>query len=291
LGRHLRETLSRTLSSHDLNEVCASYDIVGEVAVLRLEESSNKTDQQVAQAVMSFHKNVKTVLVQTSPVGGDFRLRKLEYLAGEKRTATVHKESGCKFYVDLEKCYFSPRLSYERRRIAEKVQGSEVVVNMFAGVGCFSILIAKHSPTATVYSIDVNPDAFEHMKTNVRLNRVYGRVMPILGDAKEVIAQKLCHVADRVLMPLPEKAIEYLPWALLALRESGGWIHCYGFEHAKKGEDVVEKVKSKVSERLKTLAESFDVISGRVVRATGPNWYQVVLDIKVGSGLTAEVVS
>jgi tRNA (guanine37-N1)-methyltransferase len=231
---------------------------------------------------MSVHKNVKTVLAQTGAVCGDFRLRKLEYVAGKRETVTVHRESGCLFSVDVERCYFSPRLSYERMRVARQVRNEEVVVNMFAGVGCFSILISKYSGVEKVYSIDVNPMAFQYMQENIRLNRVYGKVIPILGGATEVIEKRLCHLADRVLMPLPEKAFEYLPYALLALKKTGGWIHYYDFEYAKKDEDAAEKVKLKVSERLQSHGVTFEIPLARVVRATGPNWYQVVLDIKTG---------
>jgi tRNA (guanine37-N1)-methyltransferase len=223
------------------------------------------------------------VLAQTTPVQGDFRLRGLKYVAGESKTATVHRESGCLFSVDLEECYFSPRLSYERMRVAKLVDDGEVVVNMFAGVGCFSIIIAKHSNPQKVYSIDVNPSAVRYMQENVRLNRVYGKVVPILGDAKEIIEKRLCRFADRVFMPLPEKALEYLPYAFMALKESGGWIHYYDFEHANRNENPIEKTKAKVKMKLESLDVSFDFPFARIVRSTGPNWHQTVLDIRVGS--------
>jgi len=165
-------------------------------------------------------------------------------------------------------------------RIAKQVRNGEVIVNMFAGVGCFSIVISKHSNAEKVYSIDINSVADQNMQENVRLNRAYGRVVPILGDATDVIEKRLCHVADRVLMPLPEKAFEYLPYALLALKKSGGWIHYYDFEHAQKNEDPIVKIKLKVAEKLGSLGIAFEIPFGRVVRSTGPNWYQIVLDIK-----------
>ena len=279
LRRRLRKILSEFLPSDELVYVYNSYDIVGDIAILRLTDKSRKHGQIIAKAIMSVHKNVKTVLAQTSPVHGDFRLRKMEYIAGENKTTTVHKESGCLFSVNVGECYFSPRLFYERMRIAKQVEKGEVIVNMFAGVGCFSIIIAKHSNAEKVYSIDINPIAVQNMQENVRLNRVYGKVVPILGDAKDVIEERLCHVADRVLMPLPEKAFEYLSYALLALKKSGGWIHYYDFEHAKKNENPIVKVKLKVTEKL-SLDTAFEIPFGRVVRTTGPNWYQIVLDIK-----------
>jgi len=100
-------------------------------------------------------------------------------------------------------------------------------------------------------------------------------------DAREVIKKKLGCVADRVLMPLPEKAFEYLPCALSVLKETGGWIHYYDSEYARKSENPVEKVKLKVAEELESLGVIFSFSFGRVVRTTGPNWYQVVLDIKL----------
>jgi len=268
------------LSPEDSVCVCNSYDVVGDIAIVRLTEGSRKCSEEVAEAIMAVHGNVKTVLAQAGAVSGEFRLRSLEYVAGERKTCTVHRESGCFFRVDVEKCYFSPRLSYERMRVARLAECGETVVNMFAGVGCFSIVMARHAEVEKAYSIDVNSEAVEQMQENVRMNRVYGRVVPMLGDAREVVAERLCHVTDRVLMPLPAKALECLPYALLALRMKGGWVHYYDFEHAAKGEDAVDKVKTKVSEKLVDICASFDVPFGRVVRATGPNWYQIVLDIK-----------
>jgi tRNA (guanine37-N1)-methyltransferase len=280
LRKSLKNILSEFLPPDELACVYNSYDILGDIAILRLTGTARKYSQIIAEAIMSIHRNVKTVLAQTGPVRGNFRLRKLEYIAGENKTTTVHKESECLFAVNVEECYFSPRLFYERMRIARQVEKGEVVVNMFAGVGCFSIIIAKHSKAEKLYSIDINPAAVQNMKENVRLNRVYEKVIPILGDAKDVIEKKLCNVADRVLMPLPEKAFEYLPYALLALKKADGWIHYYDFEHAKKNENPIEKVKLKVAETLERLGVAFEIPFARVIRTTGPNWHQIVLDIK-----------
>ena len=144
--------------------------------------------EAVAKQIMAIHKGVKTVFSQTSPVRGDHRVRELTLLAGENKTVTKYKEAGCIFAVDIEKCYFSPRLKHERLRIASQVSPNETVVNMFAGVGCFSIIIAKTVPETKVYSIDINPTAYQFMVENVRINRVFGRVQPMLGDSKEIVA-------------------------------------------------------------------------------------------------------
>lgn len=169
----------------------------------------------------------------------------------------------------------------EHERIPSLVANGEVVVNMFSGVGCFSILIAKKALDSKVYSIDINPTAFECMQENVRLNRVFNLVFPMLGDSKQIIHSQLQGVADRVLMPLPELALEYLPHALMALKPSGGWIHYFDFQHAAKDEDPIEKTRQKVAKRLDDLGASYSLGFARVIRSTGPNWYQTILDIHI----------
>jgi len=277
----LRKNLLRVLSYGNSGKAYISYDIVGNIAIIRSSHASPENAQNAAKAIMNIHKSVKTVLIQASPVAGDFRLRRLTHVAGENKTSTIHKEHGCLFSVDVAKCYFSPRLSHERMRIAGIVKPNETVINMFAGVGCFSIIIAKHANAAKVFSIDANPAAIQFMQQNIRLNRVYDKVIPLLGDSKEIITSRLQRVADRVLMPLPEKALEYLPCAVSALKASGGWIHYYGFEHAAKTESPTEKVKLKVADKLDALDVDFEVPSVRVVRSTGPNWFQFAVDIHV----------
>ena len=110
LKRNLKKPIPEGSPSRNLARIYDSYGIVGDIAILRLTSTLNKKAKTVAKNIMDIHSNVRTVLAQTTPVRGDFRLRNLEYIAGENKTATVHKESGCLFSVDLEKCYFSPRL-------------------------------------------------------------------------------------------------------------------------------------------------------------------------------------
>jgi tRNA (guanine37-N1)-methyltransferase len=281
MKQSLKTLLTNKLKPRELELLFKSYDIVGDIAIIRVPESLKERSKIIAEAVMKTNKHIKAVWRQASPVSGDFRLRKLKWVMGERKTETFHKEYGCIFKVDLKKCYFSPRLSHERMRIAQQVQPGEVALNMFAGVSCYAIIIAKHSKPEKIFSIDINPVAIQHMQENIELNKVEEKVIPVQGDAKKVIEERLQNVADRVLMPLPERAYEYLDYALLALKPTGGWIHYYDFEHAKKGGNPIEKIEAKVSKKLQALGVSFIVKFGRIVRTTGPNWYQVVLDIRV----------
>ncbi len=281
MRKRLRKTFAETNPSRDSSRMYSAFDIIGDLAIIKVPPHPEFSANEVARAVMALHKNIKSVFVQTTEVYGDFRLRGLTHIAGENRTCTLHKESGCLFKIDVAKCYFSPRLSGERTRIANLVKRAETVVNMFAGVGCFSIAIAKRTNNARVYSIDINPAAFEFMIENIRLNGVYARVIPILGDAKAVISDRLRGCANRVLMPLPEKALEYLPAAVSALKQEGGWIHPHMFIHTIKTETPREIVSQKLSESLSSLDIEYDIASTRVVRSTGPNWWQIAADIHI----------
>ena len=281
LKLNLKTVLAEKLGPEQLKRFYRAYDIVGDIAVIRVPEPQLHYSRLIAEAIMTIHREVKSVWRQSSSVSGDFRLRNLNHILGKETTETCYREHGCVYKTDLRKAYFSPRLSYERMRITELVQKGETIVNMFAGVGCYSIAIAKHSAPQKVYSIDANPSAFQYLGENIRLNRAEKVVVPFKGDAKTVIETELQNVADRVLMPLPELAYEYLDYALLTLNSAGGWIHFYGFEHAKRDEDPVQKASSEVSRKLDRLCGSFCVDKGRVVRTVGPRWYQVVLDIHV----------
>ncbi len=281
--KRLRAKLSNDLSLQDLDQIYNSFDVIGDIVIIKIRKDNDVNAEAVANKIMSIHKGVKSVFVQNGPIFGDFRVRTLKLVAGENKTITRYRESGCVFSVDVENCYFSPRLLHERSRIASLVKPDETVVNMFAGVGCFSIIIAKTVGQSKVFSIDVNPVAVQYMTENIRLNRVFGKVVPLLGDSKEIIKADLHGKADRVLMPLPEKALEYLPHALCSLKKQGGWIHYYDFQHAVGKENPAEKTRLKVAEKLDSLGINCTFNFSREVRRTGPNWYQTVLDVHVVS--------
>jgi len=280
---NLKTLLAEKLKPEELKLVYKSYDVIGDIAIIRVPPNLEQYSSIIAEAIMQIHKNVKSVWRQSSPVSGDFRLRQLEFVSGERKTETIYKEHGCIFRVDLAKCYFSPRLAFERIRIARLVQPEEVVVNMFAGVGTFSIIIAKHSKASKIYSIDINTIAVKYMEENIKRNKVDKQVIPICGEAKTVIEEKLRNIANRVLMPLPEKAYEFLDVALMSLQKGLGWIHYYAFEHAQKHENPIEKAKIKVAEKLNKMNIDFDMPFSRIVRNTGPNWYQIALDLRISN--------
>jgi len=152
-------------------------------------------------------------------------------------------------------------------------------VDMFTGVGPFSILIAKRHDKVRIYAVDVNPDAITFLEKNVEVNRVGEKVKPILGDARKVIKEQLFGVADRVIMNLPERAIEYVDAACEAIKPRGGIIHLYHFTNAP---DPLETAKVRLIEAVKKTNRSVKkVLLTRRVRETAPYEWQVVVDAEI----------
>ncbi len=258
-----------------------SFDVIGDIAIIKSFLKSKEERLRLARDVKKVNKHVRTVLSQPEGIREEYRIRELKWLLGERKTETIHHEYDCKFYVDLKFVYYSPRLSFERMRISKKVLKGETVLNMFGGIGSFSILIARHSPALKIYSVDINPKAIQFTLRNMALNNIGKKIVTILGDSK-YLAQKIFHrKVDRVLMPLPMKSYDCLPEAVRALRNEGGSVHYYNFVHATKHEDPIEKTINRISNRINELDVNFNIDFSRIVRSVGPNWYQTVLDIRI----------
>ncbi|MEM3696280.1 MAG: class I SAM-dependent methyltransferase family protein [Candidatus Bathyarchaeia archaeon] len=273
------ELLEDRLPPHLLASLPRAIDFVGDIAIIEIPPELEAYKTLVGEAILKAHENVETVLAKAGAVSGTYRLREFGVIAGKPKTETIHKEYGCQFYVDLSKAYFSPRLSYEHNRVASLVEEGETVIDMFAGVGPFSILIAKKHENVKVYAIDVNPNAVEFLQKNVRLNRVEGKVHPILGDAKQVVEEKLFGMADRVIMNLPEKAIEFIDVACKAIKPTGGIIHFYTFVSSSES---LENLKLKLIEAVEKCGRKVEkVLFSRFVRATAPYEWQAVIDAKI----------
>jgi tRNA (guanine37-N1)-methyltransferase len=163
--------------------------------------------------------------------------------------------------------------------VASLVEEGETVADFFAGVGPFAILIAKTRQNVKVYAIDANQHAVEYLKTNIRLNRVIGKVYPFLGETKRIVNEKVSGVVDRVIMNLPEKAMRFVDSACLALKPRGGIIHFYGFVSASNS---LESMKNSFTEAIGKSGRSVDkVLFSRMVRETAPHEWQAVLDVDI----------
>jgi len=272
----LKRALEGVLTDQESEELFSAFDQIGDIIVIRIPDSLLSKKKVIGETLLKEVSTAKSVLYQSSDVSGDFRTRSLELLAGEDKTETEYKEFGCRFFVDVEKAFFSPRLSTERERIADVIRDGETVINMFGGVGMFSILAAKNKK-CTVYNIDINPVASQLCEKNILLNKLAGNVISLNGDAAQIVNDQLKEKGDRTLMLLPERSDEFLESAILATK-NGGIIHYYSHIHADKKQDA-----PKLSEEhyLKVTNVKSEILGSKIVRAIGPRYYQTVVDVKI----------
>lgn len=269
----LKQAMASILTPEETEALYGAFDQIGSKIILRIPDSLLPKRKLIGSVLLEKVKTAKSIFYQSSPVEGDYRIRQLELLAGEDDTETEYKEHGCRFMVDVEKTFFSPRLATERLRIAEIVKDGETVINMFGGVGMFSIVAAKKKK-CHVYNIDINPDAARLCSKNITLNKMKGTVESIEGDASAVIDSRLAGTGDRVLMLLPERSDEFLQSALKGLKP-GGTLHYYCHIHADKKNQVASEATSHFNSVIGSKSE---ILGAKIVRPIGPRFYQAVVD-------------
>ncbi|HET7344259.1 MAG TPA: class I SAM-dependent methyltransferase family protein, partial [Nitrososphaeraceae archaeon] len=147
MSHRLKDILSEVLMPEEISKIYSAFDMIGDIIIIKIPNCLIFKKEIIAKAILQNIKPAKSVFVQTSAVQGEHRIRSLEFLAGDNNTVTEYKEHGCRFKVDVLKTYFSPRLSTERLRIGKMVSDNEIITNMFAGVGTYSIIMAKHNKT------------------------------------------------------------------------------------------------------------------------------------------------
>ena len=270
--KSFEDLLSELLDDDKLSLVRHSFDIVGDIAIIEVPPELESVEEKIAKALLLAHRNIKAVYKKSSEVMGEERVRKLKFISGVRKTETVHKEHGVRLKLDITKVYFSPRLSYERERILKQTMDGEVIVDMFAGVGPFSILLAKYRKVK-VYAIDKNPHAYSYLVENIKLNKVEDRVIPLLGDCREVSPRG---IASRVIMNLPKTSHLFLDTAFEIIKE--GIIHFYSIspeEDLFEGKiDLLHRIADKNKRKIK-------IEEKRIVRAYSPRKYHIVIDVRV----------
>lgn len=259
------------------NYVPKSFDIIGNLVILEIPEEIEAYQRLLGQILLELHPSLNSVFKKLEPVKGDYRLRNLELIAGKNNSITIHKENNCVYELDIQKVYFSPRLATEHSRVSSLVKNHEYVLDMFAGIGPFSILIAKkRSPQ--VYAVDLNPDAVHYLRRNIFLNKVENNVTPLEGNVRELFKNRYQKYFHRIIMNLPSKSLEFLDVTCNALRE-GGIIHFYQFASesdipshvVRKLGDIIEKEGRKIEE-IKEI---------RKVRPYAPYIWQIGVDILI----------
>ena len=225
---------------------------------------------------MRVQRNVMSVLSKGTERMGGFRVREMTLLAGDPNTEVLHKESGCVFKVDPAKAYFSPRESTEREKITSQVTLGERALVMFSGVGPFAICIAKRQRTASCVAVEFNPEGHRYCVENIRLNKVGNRVTAILGDVREV-CPALGERFDRVLMPLPKGAYEYLDVAIPMVKP-GGTLHFYHWAPRDDPFTDGERILSEATEKRSRKAEVTDRVR---VSQYSPSAWKIRIDARI----------
>jgi tRNA (guanine37-N1)-methyltransferase len=255
-----------------MQELPTSYDIVGAIILIKLPKILFHYQKEIGKALLVTHKNIRTVCL-IDPVSGEFRTRNIVIIAGENQTLTTHTEYGLLFDVDVETTYFSPRLASERKRVADLVKPGEVVVDMFAGVAPFSIMIARYAKPKIVYAIDKNKEAVILAQRNAKQNHVLNTVEVIHADAndvKNVVPKK----ADRIIMNLPFSACNFFSLALSVAAKTC-IVHYYDIS---KEEDIEIRIDA-----LKKIAVDHSYILSdvliRKIKTYAPREFYIGIDI------------
>ena len=272
--KSLKEALEKFMSKEELEKAVTSFDVIGDIAVIEIPEELRKKEKEIGEALLEVHKNLRTVCKRAGMHKGTFRIRDVKVIAGENKTETVYTESRVKMKLDISKVYFSPRLSYERERIAGQVKKNENICVFFAGVGPYALVIGKKNPNVKIDAIELNPDAFHYLKDNIRINRMQSIIRPILGDVKEVTPDMKY---NRILMPLPKGGEDFLD---VALEHSGKncMIHFYGFGPV---DDLFSEALRKIKEAVSKSGRKEKIVFKREVRAYSPSISQIAIDFIV----------
>ena len=239
---------------------------IGDILILdnKFEVVSNKQLNELADK-----HHVKTIM-KVDHIQGTKREPIVKLLYGDD-TETINKENNCLFKLDLKKVMWSKGNNNERIRIARLVEDRETIIDMFAGIGYFSIPIGVHSKAKQVYSIEINPNSFHYLQENIKLNKI-NNITPILGDCINITPN---YKADRIIMGYVKTTHHYLKVAIDSLNK-GGVIHYH--------ETVPEKLMdARPINRIKQLTgdREVDFLKLNKVKKYSPGVFHVVCDARI----------
>jgi tRNA (guanine37-N1)-methyltransferase len=240
--RELEDILDQEVSVLHSEEESREYDLpsfelIGSIAVIN--DLNGRDEEDVVEGITENHPHVETILLKEEQLSGEFRVGGYRKIYGEE-TETVHTEFGIDIKVDPTKAYYSERFSTERKRIADQIRSGEKVLIMFAGVGPFALIAAKHSEAEKIVAVEKNPEACEYLKENIKLNNFEDRIEAYCGDVEDILPD-LEDEFDHIVMPLPGKADSFLKLASEKAVENGV-IHYYRFMEEGKRNELEEEI-------------------------------------------------
>ena len=239
------------------------YDVVGNIAILKFDrEASASLKKKFAAGYLRHNKSVTTVLEKVGKFSGRLRTLKTKFLAGGRTREVLYRENRCEFRFNVDTCYFSPRLSEERKTIASFVKRRERVLVMFGGVAPFAVVIGKTRKPSEVVSVELGRACLPYALMNVKRNKLEGIVKVVQGDVRRVIGagKKVSGVFDRIVMARPNLEDDFLDVAFRVVRK-GTIIHYYGFYL----ETEINNMKELIMEKAKIAGKKVKIL--RVVKA------------------------
>lgn len=271
----LKKRLEESLSKRELDQLVGAYDLVGDLAITIIPPELESKERIIGKAILNSNRNIRVVLKRAGIFGGEFRTLPLQHIAGENRKETEVKEFGLRLLVNPEKVYFSVRSGNERRRIASLVSPGESVLVLFSGIAPYPLIIARYSEAASVIGIEKNPEAHRYGLLNLKRNKKLKNIKLYQGDVREVLPV-LRQKFDRVIMPLPTRAEEFLSCALEVLGPDG-FLHFYDMQHPDYFARSVEKVAAACADRDRRIRRSSVTRCGHCA----PRSYRICVDVQV----------
>uniref|UniRef100_A0A8C0EM93 tRNA(Phe) (4-demethylwyosine(37)-C(7)) aminocarboxypropyltransferase n=1 Tax=Bubo bubo TaxID=30461 RepID=A0A8C0EM93_BUBBB len=136
-----------------------------------------------------------------------------------------HVDNGIRYTFDVTKCMFSPGNITEKLRVASLPCSGEVLVDLYAGIGYFTLPYLVHAAAAFAHACEWNGHAVEALRRNLALNGVRDRCHIHHGDSRQL---ELRDVADRVNLGLIPSSEEGWPVACRVLKkDTGGVLHIH----------------------------------------------------------------
>ena len=270
----LKDKLKNKFSKQELEVLPRGYQILGNILIIRLKPKLMKNRKLIGEVVLELFPYIHTVCLMKE-IRGITRKPKIEVIAGCKATQTLHKEHDCQFLLDVSETMWSEGNKNERIRLTKIVKPKETIVDMFAGIGYFSIPIAKYSKPRKIYAIDINPKAIEYLRKNIWLNNVENKIEVLEGDCRK-FSKILENTADRIIMGYLIKTEKFLPYAF-KIAKNNAVIH---FHRTVKQEEI-EKIKKRIVEIGKKNKVKIKILKTTKVKSYAPKILHIVLDLKI----------